>query len=72
MLSAYFDNCKVYIHKPRANSWTKNIGYNICLSGKKGVHTFMSIFEDVKDKTCITLEYKYNDFIKIKERYKNV
>ena len=72
MLSKYLNNSKIYIQKPRKNSWTKNIGYNISVSGRKCVNLFTPIFEQVKDKTCITLEYKYNNFNKIKERYKNV
>jgi len=72
MLSNYLNNSKIYIQKPRQNSWTKNIGYNICVTGKKCVSLFTPIFEDVKDRACITLEYKYNDFVKIKERYRNV
>lgn len=70
MLSVYLNNSKIYIQKPRQNSWTKNIGYSICVTGKKCVSLFAPIFNDVKDKACITLEYKYNDFNKIKERYK--
>ncbi len=72
MLSIYLNNSKIYIQKPRTNSWTKNIGYNICVSGKKCVKLFTPIFDEVKNKACITLEYKYNNFNKIKEKYKNV
>lgn len=71
MLSVYFKNCKIYVQKVRPNTWTKHIGYNICITGKKCISYFQPIMETGKNNG-ISLKYKYNSFQQIKKRYKNV
>jgi hypothetical protein len=67
-ISKYFYNCKIYTRKVTPSQNSKHDLYYINISGPKCIKYFKPIFDTI-DKDGIFLEYKYNKFKLLKQRY---
>lgn len=67
-ISRYFYNCKIYTRKVTPSQTSKHDLYYINISGVKCIKYFLPIFDTI-NKNGIFLQYKYNKFKLLKQKY---